>query len=177
VSSTPRTFLVDKRAFFLKWLKQNGSYNITLLERLSIFVEAGYYHEQHQWLSLLEKVVREAFGLRNISIYWDWYASQGAGNDMDFMRTLGHIKVLQKMTIDCFFAKHVQQYLEYNMGMKHWHAEDHSLSSLQEPRKYQRRPDVLTGRKKVESTSARRHIENSIRTLRALPSHFSTRPP
>ena len=73
------------------------------------------------WLSVLDKVAHRLTSLRILSLRWSLYrrdskATRGLGDDIDFVRLLGMIQGLQKLTISGYYAVHWPTYLQKAMS-------------------------------------------------------------
>jgi hypothetical protein len=112
----------------LKWLSQIGRVNIKRLKCIWIFVDAvfelttlfGLPSDSPKWYNVLDRLARQATGLRYVHIYWDAEESCGhfgAGKDVRFVRELAKIQGLHEMSIEGFYAKHWPEYLTKTMGV------------------------------------------------------------
>lgn len=127
------TFLVAEPERTLKWYIQIGQVNVKHLESIRIFVHAVYSTQETYsihttsmssfWYKLLDRLARDATGLRHIYIYWDATSAEefcghyGAGRDLRFVRELAKIQRLQTMVIDGYYAKHWPKYLAEKMAI------------------------------------------------------------
>jgi hypothetical protein len=121
-------FTLEDPGQVLKWLSQIGRVNIKRLKCIWIFVDPvfrlttclGAPSDSPKWYTLLDRLARQATGLRYVHIYWDSEQScghHGAGKDVRFVRELAKIRGLHEMSIDGFFAKHWPEYLTKTMGV------------------------------------------------------------
>ena len=124
------TFLVSEPKRILEWFTQIGRVNIKHLNRIRIFPHAVYYTEDNPfretatesslWYKLLDRLAREATGLRHVYVYWDaedtWF-HHGAGKDLHFVRELAKIQRLESMVIKGYYAVHWPRFLADKMGV------------------------------------------------------------
>lgn len=148
------TFLISSPERILKWFIQIGRANIKLLVNIRIFVDPvnsttdtifGRASEFSLWYRLLDRLAREATGLRHVYIYWDAEEALnlfGAGKDLRFVRELAKIRGLERMVVAGFYAVHWPRYLAEQMGVS-VQEEECTASSLQYLRKYQRGTENL----------------------------------
>ena len=145
------TFLISSPEQILKWFIQIGRANIKLLSNIRIFVDPvnsmtdtafGRASEFSLWYRLLDRLAREATGLRHVYIYWDAEGLFGAGKDLRFVREVAKIQGLKSMVVAGFYAVHWPRYLAEHMGVS-VQEEEGTASSLQCLRKYQRGTENL----------------------------------
>lgn len=124
------TFLVCEPKWIIEWFTKIGPVNIKHLNRIRIFVDPVYSTkeipllqtttESSLWYKLLDRLAREATGLRHVYIYWDAEGTcghYGVGKDLRFVQELAKIQRLRSMVINGFYAMHWPRYLARKMGM------------------------------------------------------------
>ena len=149
------TFLLSEPETILLWFEEIGRVNIKHLRSIRIFVDAPYYTKEIPhfvtkndglpWYELLDRLAREATGLRHLYIYWDLAEDCGhfgAGKDVRFVRELAKIRGLQSMEIDGFYAMRWPRYLSEKMGLS-VHEGGGDSYYMQRRRKYQRGTENL----------------------------------
>jgi hypothetical protein len=111
-------FAISAPEEMLKLFAQIGLHNFKLIKSIKIWVPC--MAKLAPYLILLDLLAKEATGLRYVELAWDsdleapW--DKGLGDDVDFVRALGKIKGLSKLTIGGYYAKEWPVYLETEMG-------------------------------------------------------------
>ena len=148
-------FLIANPERILRWLQKIGRVNIGLLKSIRLFPHAVYCTEDslfgdasvsRAWYRLLDRLAREATGLRRVYIYWDsadTFTHFGAGRDVRFVRELAGIQGLQSMVVDGYYAVHWPRYLAENMGVPVQERGQEEQWYLESLRRYQRGTENL----------------------------------
>ncbi|KPM46368.1 hypothetical protein AK830_g143 [Neonectria ditissima] len=120
-------FRVTGPVDMLQFMEQMGPQNVKLLGMLQISVPCQT--ECGSWVKLFDALAKDATGLRALHVEWfaeceySWEyvrgaAERGLGDNLDFVRALGQIKGLEKMTIRGSYAKRWPAYLQEKMGVR-----------------------------------------------------------
>ena len=150
------TFLIAEPDRILRWLLQIGRVKTSLLKSIRIFPHAVYYTQDtffgnasvsRFWYQLLDRLAREATGLRRVYINWDSDETSnhfGAGKDVRFVRELAKIQGLESMVVNGYYGVHWPRYMAENMGVpvqERGYEDDQGY--LQSLRRYQRGTENL----------------------------------
>ena len=114
------TFHFSYPVIGLDWLNGIGAKNVALLRDVRIFVEATVNQSSKDgWPKLLQKLGRDAKGLRWLHIYFDQEGMhRGLGRDGRFVQALAEIKSLESVEIGGFYSRDWPEYLEERMGAR-----------------------------------------------------------
>ena len=147
------TILISDSEQIFQWLTQIGRTNIELLNNIRIWVDAVYStkntifssaRESTFWYKVLDKLAREATGLRHVEVSWDAEMStmhHGGGKDVRFVRELVKIQGLKSISVNGYYGTHWPRYLSEKMGVPA--VELYKLSSLQDLRSFQQGTENL----------------------------------
>lgn len=116
-------FVLDIPATFVEWFDEIGPINMKHVARIRLYLHPVY--DPDAWCRVLRRLALQATGLKYIYAYFDaepvW---RGIGRDVDFIRGLGALQSVQKITIEGFYAKRWPEYLRAQFGSRYVHSSE-----------------------------------------------------
>ena len=150
------TFIFNSPSMHLRWASSVGPTNLQMLRSIRLHfwpilrfpgVSGGFTKDpvsEAAWHKLLDLLVREATGLRHLSIYYedDSVGARSCGKEISYVQEIAKFRKLESVKVDGYYAKNWPAYLAKEM-----HVSRKSMTLTKNPSRNSRKARRTCGHK------------------------------